>query len=311
MQTYQNKKSLSMPEIISISPTWLLGILGGLGSSSGEIVTFAFDNMKTRMQMNGKQGLPSYTGLLDCVKKTLKSDGLKGFYRGVSPAIYRQLVYSSTRVTLYELIKRKCLSQEQSEKFIYKFVSGGVAGAIGCVVGTPFDVLKIRMINDFQKVKYRGIVDTTQKVLKQEGASAFMKGLNVNIVRAIFINAAELSGYDTCKGILIEKFNFDQANLLTHFISSTFAGAFGAFCASPADVVKTRYMNQNKFSDNAYKSAVDCFVKIVQQEGVGALYKGFLSFFLRVAPWNIIMWMSFEQYKKIVLPRYNGVQIKE
>lgn len=47
----QNKKSqaLSMGEIVNQSPLLLIGLCGGLGSSTGELVTFGFDNVKTRM----------------------------------------------------------------------------------------------------------------------------------------------------------------------------------------------------------------------------------------------------------------------
>jgi len=75
-------------------------------------------------------------------------------------------------------------------------LAGGFAGAVGCLVGTPGDILKIRLINDFTKTKYKGIFDCCQKVLETEGWGGFMKGLNVNITRAILVNASELSAYD-------------------------------------------------------------------------------------------------------------------
>lgn len=53
------------------APLPLLGILGGLASCTAEVCTFPLDNIKTRMQMNGKEGLPSYSSLLDCFKKTI------------------------------------------------------------------------------------------------------------------------------------------------------------------------------------------------------------------------------------------------
>ena len=41
------------------------------------------------MQMNGKEGMPTYTGLGDCMKKTFKNSGVSGFYRGISAALTR------------------------------------------------------------------------------------------------------------------------------------------------------------------------------------------------------------------------------
>jgi hypothetical protein len=46
----------------------LIGLIGGLASCTAEIFTFPLDNVKTRMQMNGKDGLPNYKNLVDCMK---------------------------------------------------------------------------------------------------------------------------------------------------------------------------------------------------------------------------------------------------
>jgi hypothetical protein len=39
--------------------------------------------------------------------------------------------------------------------YFRKLIAGGIAGAVGCVFGTPGDVLKIRLINDLTKTKYQ------------------------------------------------------------------------------------------------------------------------------------------------------------
>lgn len=41
--------------------------------------------------------------------------------------------------------------------------------------------------------------------------------------------------------------------------------------ASPVDVVKTRYMNSTR---GEYRSAVDCTLRMLAQEGPAAFYKG-------------------------------------
>jgi solute carrier family 25 uncoupling protein 8/9 len=41
--------------------------------------------------------------------------------------------------------------------------------------------------------------------------------------------------------------------------------------ASPVDVVKTRYMNS---AQGEYRSAVDCTLRMLTQEGPAAFYKG-------------------------------------
>jgi len=51
-----------------------------------------------------------------------------------------------------------------------------------------------------------------------------LKGLNVNILRAILVNAAELASYDQAKSTLTGHFNMKPESLFTHFLSSTAAG---------------------------------------------------------------------------------------
>jgi hypothetical protein len=39
--------------------------------------------------MNGKEGIPNYTSLSDCLIKTYTSKGIRGFYKGFSAALFR------------------------------------------------------------------------------------------------------------------------------------------------------------------------------------------------------------------------------
>lgn len=67
----EGDKNHSLNEYVKRSPLPLLGALGGLAACTAECMTFGFDNIKTRMQMNGKQGMPKYSGFGDCIKQTL------------------------------------------------------------------------------------------------------------------------------------------------------------------------------------------------------------------------------------------------
>jgi len=46
-----------------------------------------------------------------------------------------------------------------------------------------------------------------------------------------------------------------------------------------------------------YKSSVDCLMKTVRNEGLFALYKGFIPVWIRMAPWSLTFWLSFEQIR--------------
>ena len=52
-------------------------------------------------------------------------------------------------------------------------------------------------------------------------------------------------------------------------------------------------------SKSEYNGIFDCLTKTVKNEGPLALYKGFTAVWLRLAPWQIIFWLSYEKLRKL------------
>ena len=281
----------------------LLGFLGGLAGCNAEAVTFPFDNLKTRMQMNGKEGMPSYKSFTDCITQTFKAKGIPGFYKGASAAFLRQLTYSTVRMWAYEKINRYFSADVEKVGFFRKLFAGGLGGAVGCLVGTPFDIFKIRLINDILGKKYSNLRDCYRQTIEKDGLIGLFKGMNVNVVRAILVNAAELAFYDKSKYFFTTSpyFLLDQNSILTHLFSSCVSGFMGAVFSSPADVVKTRYMNQLQ-GQEAYKGVIDCALRLFKTEGLMVFYRGFIPLYLRIGPWNVAFFLSYEKYKSYILP---------
>ncbi|KAI1312886.1 mitochondrial carrier domain-containing protein [Xylaria venustula] len=70
------------------------------------------------------------------------------------------------------------------------------------------------------------------------------------------------------------------------FLLGSVAGAFGAFMVYPIDLVKTRMQNQRGADpgQRLYKNSVDCFRKVIANEGFRGLYSGVLPQLVGVAP---------------------------
>jgi len=71
-----------------------------------------------------------------------------------------------------------------------------------------------------------------------------------------------------------------------HFALGSIAGAFGAFMVYPIDLVKTRMQNQRsaRVGQVLYKNSIDCFSKVIRNEGARGLYSGVLPQLVGVAP---------------------------
>lgn len=71
-----------------------------------------------------------------------------------------------------------------------------------------------------------------------------------------------------------------------HFGLGSLAGAFGAFMVYPIDLVKTRMQNQrsSRVGQVLYRNSIDCFQKVIKNEGFRGLYSGVLPQLVGVAP---------------------------
>ena len=88
-------------------------------------------------------------------------------------------------------------------------------------------------------------------------------------------------------------------NLLCHLCSAICSGFVASLCSTPADVAKSRIMSQTAGPDGKmpYAGTLDCWRKVVASEGFLALYKGFMPGWLRLGPWQLVFWCSYEQLR--------------
>lgn len=78
--------------------TGLKGIVAGGITGGIEIcITFPTEYVKTQLQLDEKGATKQYNGIADCVKKTVKTNGFFGLYRGLSVLLYGSIPKSAVR----------------------------------------------------------------------------------------------------------------------------------------------------------------------------------------------------------------------
>lgn len=86
----------------------------GCGAASGilsTLVTFPFDTVRRRMQIQGQHFLPhERLTAPQMIRELLKKDGIKGFYRGLSPEVMKVVPMVGTMFTVYEILKDNLMS---------------------------------------------------------------------------------------------------------------------------------------------------------------------------------------------------------
>ncbi|CAF0826429.1 unnamed protein product [Brachionus calyciflorus] len=282
-------------------------LLGGISSCNAELFTFPIDLVKTRLQIQGQainNCSGKYRGMFHCFVTIYKEEGFKTLFSGIKPALLRQATYGTLKLGFYQYLKKLLFSKDVSnhqEHFYKNIFIGSLSGATANALANPTDVLKIRMQANQKNFKSKSMISAFIDMYKHEGLSGLYRGVLPNAQRAAVITGVELSIYDSAKQFLIYRFSFDD-NIFTHFMGSGIAGLCAAIAATPIDVIKTRVMDQRNLKDNSnnsviYRGSIDCLLKTVKSEGPLALYRGFIPSYLRLAPWNIIFFLTYEQFK--------------
>lgn len=67
-----------------------------------------------------------------------------------------------------------------------------------------------------------------------------------------------------------------------------------SFASCPADVLKTRIMTQS-LTNPEYRTVMRCLMAILKNEGPMTLFRGFLPTYIRLGPWQVVFFTSFER----------------
>lgn len=153
------------------------------------------------------------------------------------------------------------------------------------------------MVTKGMQPRYSGLFDAVSKIIRVEGLGGLWKGVAPNVQRAFLVNMGELACYDHAKRFIIQN-HICGDNVYAHTLSSVMSGLSATALSCPADVVKTRMMNQAG-GEIKYRNSYDCLVKTVRIEGFRALWKGFLPTWARLGPWQFVFWVSYEKFRQI------------
>uniref|UniRef100_A0A7N0VB95 Mitochondrial carrier protein n=1 Tax=Kalanchoe fedtschenkoi TaxID=63787 RepID=A0A7N0VB95_KALFE len=181
----------------------------------------------------------------------------------------------------------------------------GVSGAL-----YPMVVLKTR-----QQVQsaHLSSLNMSMSIMRHEGVRGFYRGFGTSLMgtipaRALYMGALEVTksaiGSATCEMGFSDATSLAVANAAGGLTSAMAA----QFVWTPIDVISQRLMVQtpgknlmaSKINQVKYSGGIDAFQKIVRQDGVRGLYRGFGVSILTYAPSNAVWWASYSTAHRLI-----------
>ncbi|KAK8480710.1 hypothetical protein V6N13_023883 [Hibiscus sabdariffa] len=214
------------PSVSATDPPSYKGVaLGGVGTGALQSIMLApVELVKIRLQLQNtsvprSQSVGAQTGPISVAKTILKTEGLRGLYRGFTITALRDAPSHGFYFWTYEYMREQlhpgCRKSGQ-ETLRTMLIAGGLAGVASWVCCYPLDVVKTRLQaqSPASPQKYNGIIDCLQKSVKQEGYSVLWRGLGTAVARAFVVNGAIFSAYEIALRCLFNNGNIQTDNTI-------------------------------------------------------------------------------------------------
>jgi len=256
-------------------------MLSGVAAGVSKTAAAPIERVKLLVQNQDemiKQGrlAEPYKGVVDCVQKTLRTEGVIPFWRGNLANVLRYFPTQALNFAFKDTIKamfKVDKNAPQYVKFGTNIASGGLAGSLSLTLVYSLDFARTRLANDAKgkggERQFNGLIDVYAKTLKTDGIQGLYRGFTISCVGIFIYRGMYFGLYDSLKPILLGA----DASVLMSFLLGWGVTIFSGLMSYPIDTVRRRMM-MTSGSAVKYKGSMDCAVQVIKGEGFMSLMKG-------------------------------------
>lgn len=102
--TYESLKSKTTSKDRPASVLWLM-LLGAIAGEAYWLSSYPIDVMKTKLQSDSLDK-PQYKGIADVFKKTWRTEGMRGYWKGIVPCVSRAPFASGMTFGTFEVVHK-------------------------------------------------------------------------------------------------------------------------------------------------------------------------------------------------------------
>jgi len=256
-------------------------MLAGVAAGVSKTVAAPIERVKLLVQNQDemiKQGRldKPYTGVLDCTRRVLATEGVYPFWRGNLANVLRYFPTQALNFAFKDAIKAAFAvpkDASQGVKFGMNIASGGAAGTMSLLFVYSLDYARTRLANDAKgkggERQFNGLIDVYTKTLKSDGIQGLYRGFAISAVGIFIYRGMYFGLFDTLKPLLLG----DQANVTAAFLLGWGVTVTAGLMSYPIDTIRRRMM-MTSGGGVKYKGSIDCGMQILKNEGFMSMMKG-------------------------------------
>lgn len=159
---------------------------GGAAGASSLIFVYPLDFARTRLAADvGKGTDREFSGLVDCLSKIFKSDGVIGLYRGFGISVAGIIAYRAAYFGSFDTGKVLLFKDPKNASILAMWAWAQFVTVTAGLLSYPLDTVRRRLMMQSGRtdVLYSGTFDCFRKIAAEEGPGAFFKGAGSNVIR--------------------------------------------------------------------------------------------------------------------------------
>ncbi|KAG4186349.1 hypothetical protein ERO13_A08G038900v2 [Gossypium hirsutum] len=303
-----SSKAQTLIKNLSVFERALIGAGGGgIAGAFTYVCLLPLDTIKTKMQTKGASEI--YANTFDAVVKTFQTNGILGFYRGVSAVIVGSTASSAVYFGTCEFGK-SFLSKLECPALLIPPTAGAMGNIVSSAIMVPKELITQRMQAGAKGSSWQVLL----RILEKDGILGLYAGYSATLLRNLPAGVLSYSSFEYLKAAVLRKTKQTNLEPIQSVCCGALAGAISASLTTPLDVVKTRLMTQvhgNKVAAAMY-SGVNATVKqIFKEEGWIGLTSGLGPRVVHSACFSALGYFAFETARLAILHQYLEHKEKE
>jgi hypothetical protein len=151
-----------------------------------------------------------------------------------------------------------------------------------------------------QRGVYDNFLHALVKIVREEGPTELYRGLTPSLIGVVPYAATNYFAYDTLKKAYKKMFKTNEIGNVPTLLIGSAAGAISSTATFPLEVARKHMQVGAVGGRKVYKNMLHALLSILEDEGVGGLYRGLGPSCMKLVPAAGISFMCYEACKKVL-----------
>ncbi|CAD6334469.1 unnamed protein product [Miscanthus lutarioriparius] len=272
-------------------------ISGAIAGTVSRTVVAPLETIRTHL-MVGSNG----NSTTEVFQSIMKHEGWTGLFRGNFVNVIRVAPSKAIELFAFDTANKFLTPKSGEERKIPvppSLVAGAFAGVSSTLCTYPLELIKTRLT--IQRGVYDNFLDAFVKIVRDEGPTELYRGLTPSLIGVVPYAATNYFAYDTLKKVYKKVFKTNEIDNIPTLLIGSAAGAISSTATFPLEVARKHMQVGAVGGKKVYKNMLHALLSILEDEGVGGLYRGLGPSCMKLMPAAGISFMCYEACKKILI----------